>query len=139
MSAPLIKKILDSIKNINTRVKNLENHVELFNGCAQAGDTITLNDSFKKYRFLHVITGTTTKDFGGALVGSTVNSNEEIHCMKTWVNDVLSMQVHSVFLNVNDYTHLTVTNAAYKQIATNGVTVSSNVNGCYVKKIYGCY
>lgn len=66
--------------------------------------------------------------------GSTVNSNEEIHCMKIWVNNVLSMQVHSVFFNVNDYTHLTVINAAYKQIATNGVTVSSDVNGCYVKK-----
>lgn len=129
-------------ENLNLMQENIENTIEsktlLWEGIASARDSITLNDDYTKYNFLHIVTGTETLDFGSALIASTISTGNEIDASKLYVNGNGQTQIHSArFFTTGNNKTLTLDNAIYQITSSANVASLKDPVACKVKKIYG--
>lgn len=123
----------------NTYIQN--KLIELFNGVASAGDTINLKEDYTKYNMLHVVTGTATGEYQGALLGSTISTLNQIDTFKNWLyyseTTGLNVQIHVASFTVIDSKTLTLLNAAFQNTARNNTANLQAPTACKVRKIYG--
>jgi hypothetical protein len=109
----------------------------LFNGVASVGDTITLNDDYRKYSLLHIVTGSNTEDYRSALVGSTLDIGEEIEAGKIFSNNVGQIQIHSAVFATMGPNTLVLKSAYFQRTASGGNGSLGDANECKVRRIYG--
>ena len=131
--------VTEQLLDIKSDISELQvKETLLYSGNATAGQTITLNDDYTKYRFLYIVNGTSEQNWSGAMIGTTVNSGTEIYFIKGYLNVNKSSQIHIANLRRVSNTQLQVVECGYKVLtgndgsASNTPFVSSNV-----KKIYG--
>ena len=135
----IISNITKQLLNIKSDITDLQTkEVLLFSGNATAGQTITLNDDFTKYRSLYIVNGTADTDWNGAMVGTTVNSDNEMYFTKGYLNVNKSSQIHIANLRRVSNTQLQVVECGYKVLTgNNGENSTTPFTSANVKKIYG--
>lgn len=135
----ITSNMTNQLLNIKSDITDLQTkEVLLFSGNATAGQTITLNDDYTKYRFLYIVNGTANTDWNGAMVGTTVNSDNEMYFTKGYLNANKSSQIHIANLRKISNTQLQVVECGYKVLTgNNGENSTTAFTSANVKKIYG--
>lgn len=129
----ITSNMTNQLLNIKSDITDLQTkEVLLFEGNATAGQTITLNDDFTKYRFLYIVNGNSSQDWNGVMIGSTINSSNEMYFTKGFVNSSKNSQIHIATLKKISNTQLQVIECGYKTLSS-----SSEFTSASVKKIYG--
>lgn len=129
----ITSNMTNQLLNIKSDITDLQTkEVLLFSGNATAGQTITLNDDFTKYRFLYIVNGNSSQDWNGVMIGSTINSSNEMYFTKGFVNSSKNSQIHIATLKKITNTQLQVVECGYKTLSG-----SSEFTSASVKKIYG--
>lgn len=129
----ITSNMTNQLLNIKSDITDLQTkEVLLFEGNATAGQTITLNDDFTKYRFLYIVNGNSSQDWNGVMIGSTINSSNEMYFTKGFVNSSKNSQIHIATLKKISNTQLQVVECGYKTLSS-----SSEFTSASVKKIYG--